>query len=61
MSQQQGTRVMVGPIGPTFHFEEVKHRWSDEGEVLSCAESGCTPADPHHPDTVRFIQENKEA
>ncbi len=61
MSQQQETRVMeanalvtLKEYGPNKH-QQMHH------ETIFCGGHLCTPADPLHPDTVKFIRENKEA
>ncbi len=61
MSQQQGARrVMVAASG-ALHFEDHTIEGGVFIEARNCERFGCTPADPLHPDTVRFIRENKEA
>ncbi len=51
---------MVAASG-ALHFEDHTIEGGVFIEARNCERFGCTPADPLHPDTVRFIRENKEA
>ncbi len=61
MSQQQGARVMEANALVTFkEYGPNKHQQMHR-ETIFCGGHLCTPADTQHPDTEKFIQENKEA